>query len=93
MAELAQWADGHAGAIEQSMKILATRQLRTAAMLHTDLAGAMAIIGEKSRADTQLRVANRIIDRLLSENRDDRAAQTFGSYCMRSSAFTFPRAC
>lgn len=80
VVELAEWAKGHVGAIEPSIQRLATSQLRAAAMLHTDLAGALVMIGEKSQVDTQLRFANRIIDRLLSQNHDDSAAQTFGGY-------------
>ncbi len=80
VVELSQWSDGRAGIVQQAIKNLPLSQLRAAAMLHTDLAGALAMLGEKSQVDTQLRTANRVIDLLLSQNRDDSAAQRFASY-------------
>ncbi len=79
VVELAQWVDGRSGSVDQAIAVLMPQRLRAATMLHTDLAGAMAMIGEKSRADAQLRTANRILDRLLSRNPDD-SAKTFGSF-------------
>jgi tetratricopeptide (TPR) repeat protein len=60
------------------MAVLPPQRLRAATMLQTDLAGAMAMVGDTAGADTQLRAANRILDRLLSQDPDDGA--TFASY-------------
>jgi tetratricopeptide (TPR) repeat protein len=78
VVELAQWVDRRVGSIDQAIAVLPPTRLRAATMLHTDLAGAMAMIGDTAGTETQLRTANRILDRWLSQNHDDSA--TFASY-------------
>jgi tetratricopeptide (TPR) repeat protein len=78
--DLSKWGDGRTSEIEESIRRLQPGQWRAAAMLHTDFAGVLVLLGERRLADGQLRIASDVVDLMLSKGHIDSSAQAFAAH-------------